>query len=328
VVDGLIAGASLRDAVPHVTGLRLSSGEDLMVDLVVDASGRRSPTLGWLDEIGARAPIEDAEDSGFAYYGRYFRSDDGSLPAILGPGLIPYGSFSVLTLPADNGTWSVTLYGLSTDKPLRRFRDADVHERVVRECALQAHWLDGEPISDIASMAGVVDRHRQFVIDGRPCATGILSVADASSCTNPSLGRGITLGLMHVEVLRAAIRDHVDDPWTLALAFHEATESDVRPWHDATTAMDRRRVGEMRAIVAGDAIQPDPSADMANLLSAASRSDPQCARILGEITNCLAMADQVFARPGVFEHVLGLAGSVDVQPAPGPDRAQLLELVS
>jgi 2-polyprenyl-6-methoxyphenol hydroxylase-like FAD-dependent oxidoreductase len=328
VVDGLTAGTPLVDGVPHVTGLRLSTGEDLLVDLVIDASGRRSPTLDWLDDLGARAPVEHNEDSGFAYFGRYFRSADGSVPASLGPGLIPYGSFSVLTLPADNGTWSVTLYGLSTDKPLRRFRDPEVHERVVRACPLQAHWLDGEPISDMAAMAGVVDRHRQFVVDDQPCATGILSVADASSCTNPSLGRGITLGLMHVEVLRSAIRDHIEDPWTLALAFHEATERDMRPWHDTSTALDRRRVREMRAIVAGEAIEPEPAAEIANLLAAASTSDPQCSRILGELTNCLAMADEIFARPGVFEHVVGLAGAVTVKPAPGPDREQLLELVS
>ena len=246
-IAGLSTGTSLIDGVPHVTGVRLQSGEEVHGDIVIDATGRRSPTPEWLAEIGAVEPFEEAEDSGFAYYGRYFRSDDGSVPPMMGPALAPYGTFSVLTLPADNGTWSVTLYGLSEDKQLRRFRDPDVHERVVRACPLQAHWLDGEPISEMRSMAGVVDRHRRFVVDGTPCATGLHSVGDASSSTNPSLGRGISLGLIHVELLRREIARHGDDPVALAFGFDEATENEMRPYHDATTSLDRRRVAEMRA---------------------------------------------------------------------------------
>ena len=46
-------------------------------------------------------------------------------------------------------------------------------------------------------MSGIVDRRRRAVVDGTPVATGILPVGDALCCTNPSLGRGITMGLMH-----------------------------------------------------------------------------------------------------------------------------------
>lgn len=327
-IQGFTTGASVLDGVPHVTGLALKSGDEVLGDLVVDASGRRSATPTWLADIGATTPIEDAEDSGFAYHGRYFRSADGSVPAILGPLLSAYGTFSILTLPADNGTWSVTLYGLAEDKALRRFRDPEVHERVVRACPLQAHWLDGEPISEMASMAGVVDRHRRFVVDGAPCATGVLSVGDASSCTNPSLGRGITFALMHAEVMRAAVGEHLGDPVDLALAFDEATEAEMRPWHDATTAIDRHRLSEMRALIVGEEPEPDPSAQIAALLGAAGPSDATAARSFGEIFSCLALPGEVFAREGVFEHVLGLAETVKVEPLPGPSRRELLELVA
>ena len=80
-IAGLLADST--SAIPHVTGVRLQSGEELTGDLVVDATGRRSPTPDWLAEIGAAAPIEHAEDSGFAYSGRYYRSP-GSMPPILG----------------------------------------------------------------------------------------------------------------------------------------------------------------------------------------------------------------------------------------------------
>ena len=91
--------------------------------------------------FGTTPPVEHAEDSGFAYYGRYYRSSDGSMPAVMGPLLAPYGSFSILTLPADNDTWAVTLYGLSDDKPLRRFRDPEVYDRVKRYMRRPAEQL-------------------------------------------------------------------------------------------------------------------------------------------------------------------------------------------
>jgi 2-polyprenyl-6-methoxyphenol hydroxylase-like FAD-dependent oxidoreductase len=327
-IAGLATGTPVIEGVPHVTGLRLQTGDEVLGDIVIDATGRRSPTPDWLADIGAVAPIEHAEDSGFAYYGRYFRSADGSVPGMLGPALAPYGTFSVLTLPADNGTWSVTLYCLADDKELRRFRDPDVHERVVRACPLNAHWLDGEPITEMRSMAGVVDRHRRFVVDGTPCATGLLSVGDASSCTNPSLGRGITLGFKHVELLRREIARHGDDPTALALAFDDATENEMRPYHDATTALDRRRVAEMRAELAGEEIEPDPALELVDLLNASAAFDPTCTRAFGEVFSCLSLPDDVLARPGMVELVRSFADQVSTDPLPGPDRTQLLELAS
>ena len=328
-IAGLLADAAATadGRPPHVTGLRLQTGEELRGDLVVDATGRRAPTLDWLSEIGAGDPIEHARDSGFAYYGRYFRAP-GAMPPIMGALLAPYGSFSILTLPADNDTWSVTLYCLSDDKPLRAFRDPDVYERVVRACPLHAHWLEGEPISDLRSMAGIVDRHREFVVDGRPVATGILTVADASSCTNPSLGRGITLGLMHVEVLRACVAEFLDDPEALALAFHERSAAAITPWHDATVRIDERRVREMRIYREGGTPVPTDDEKFTDVMQASVLLDPVITRSFAEIFGCVTPSEEVTARPGFVERVLACADRVSTDPPPGPDRGQLMELVS
>ena len=324
-IDGL--SADTTGAMPHVTGLRMADGEDVPADLVVDATGRRSPTPAWLEEIGARPPHEVTEDSGFAYYGRYFQSPDGSTPAIVAPLLTPYGSFSLLTLPADNGTWSVTLYGLAEDKAARRFRDVDVFERVVKELPLHAHWLDGEPITEMASMVGPVDRERSYVVDGVPCATGVLTVADAAACTNPSLGRGMSLGLIHLEILRETVQAHLDDPAALALAFHDRTKAELQPYHDATTKTDRRRVNDMRIYLDGGTPEPTPEERIADVLIGNAAADPVMTRAFGDIMGCNALPDEVLAQPGVFERVLELGEGPAPEPAPGPDRERVLELV-
>ena len=330
-VDGLVVGAEAVPGAPHVTGVRLSGGEELAADLVVDATGRRSPTLRWLEAAGAKAPSEDSVDSGFAYYGRFFRSADGSTPPIMAPILSPVGSMSVLTIPSDNGTWSITLYGTSTDAPLRRLRDPEVFQRVVAECPLHAHWLDGEPISDMASMTGVVDRDRRFVVDGVPVVTGLLPVGDAWACTNPSLGRGVSIGLMHVAALRRFLAGDPGGPAETALGWDAVTQEQLRPWHDATRSRDQLRLEEMKAAVSGDpgAVDAtDPGRAIGNALVTALAHDGDVFRWFLEIQHCLALPQEVLAREGVFEHLLEAAAGLGEPVIPGPDRARLLELVS
>ena len=165
-------------------------GTEHRADLVVDAGGRRSAVPAWLDAIGARPVREQRDDCGFVYYARHFRSADGSMPPLFGPPLQAYESVSTLTLPADNGTWGVGLIASARDTPVRRCRDVDTWTEVVRLFPLVAHWIDAEPITDVAVMAGIEDRQRDFVVDGVPVATGLVPVGDASACTNPSVGRG------------------------------------------------------------------------------------------------------------------------------------------
>ena len=54
--------------------------------VVIDAMGRRSGLPGWLADLGAQPVAEEAEDSGFTYYTRYFRSADGTPPRSSSPG--------------------------------------------------------------------------------------------------------------------------------------------------------------------------------------------------------------------------------------------------
>ena len=79
-VVGLVTGPAAHDGVPHVTGVRLVTGEEIAADLVVDMTGRRSPLPRWLEAIGARPPRDELDDRGFIYYGLDFRSADGSIP--------------------------------------------------------------------------------------------------------------------------------------------------------------------------------------------------------------------------------------------------------
>ena len=130
------------------------------------------------------------------YYTRFFRSTTGVVPPYRAALQTYFHSFSLLTLPGDAGTWSVTLFISSGDRALKKLRDPKHWTALVGACPLHAHWLDGEPITDVLPMGGIIDRCRRFVVDGVPVATGIVSVGDSWACTNPSLG-------------------HAESPWDL-----------------------------------------------------------------------------------------------------------------
>ena len=330
-VTGMVSGASALPGVLHVTGVRTKDGESIPADLVVDMSGRRSALPGWLSEIGARDPAEELEDSGFVYYGRHFRSVDGSVPPAIGSNVMDWGTITSLTLPADNGTWAIALVTSSKDTALRPLRETGRWEAVVRGLPLVAHWLDGTPIEDgVQVMAHLEDRYRGFAADGRPVATGVVAVADSWACSNPANGRGASIGMLHAVTLRDQLREvGLDDPAAFAEAFHTATARTVEPWYRATLATDRYRLAEIESGVRGGTYDPqDSQYQLGKALGAAAGQDPDCLRAYLDIWLVLRTPGEVFARPGLRDKILQLgSGWRDVEPL-GPSREQLLALAS
>jgi 2-polyprenyl-6-methoxyphenol hydroxylase-like FAD-dependent oxidoreductase len=328
-VSALLTGPSSISGVPHVAGVRTSSGDEHRADLVIDASGRQSRSPEWLTSMGARAPYEEHADSGFAYYTRYFQ---GTEPERRGPVLAPIGTISLLTLTGDNDTWSVTVFTATGDAPLKKLRDGEKWTKTVRACPLHAHWLDGEPISDVLPMAGIVDRYRRFVVDGTPVATGFAAVADAWACTNPSAGRGLTVGFLHARTLRNVLRESDGNPEDVVKQFDARTEAEIAPWYYAQIAVDRARFAEMEALREGR--QPERPADplAQSILSFLSvmPASPDLFRSGLEYIATVSPVQEILSRPEVAGGVAAAAEAMKGMPPmriPGPDRQQLLDLL-
>jgi 2-polyprenyl-6-methoxyphenol hydroxylase-like FAD-dependent oxidoreductase len=330
-VDGLVCGPDASSGVPHVIGVRTNGGEELRADLVVDCSGRRSALQMWLAGIGARPAEEQLDDSGFIYLGRHFRSADGTIPPSLGPGLQEWGSISSLTLPADNGTWTVTLVARSGDRALLGLRDVVRWEAAVRTMPTVAHWIDAAPIEDrVVTITKIEDRHRDVRPDGNPVATGLVAVADAWACTNPSLGRGASIGMMHAQVLRDTLRAvGPERPLEFSEAFAEASAVTVEPWFEATLAFDRHRLAEMEAIAEGLSYEPDdPSFEISKALAVASGRDPDALRASLDIAFVLELPGAVLARPGLLDKTIELGAHWRQEPSFGPTRDELVAIAN
>ena len=330
-VAGLVAEASNGGGgPPHVSGIHTDAGEQLEADLIVDAMGRRSQLPRWLETVGAGPVHEEAEDSGFIYYGRFFRAGSAGMPDYRAPLLMPIGGFSMLTLPSDNDTWSVTVYTSAGDRPLKRLRDPAPWTALVQACPLHAHWLEGEPITDMVAMGGIADRYRRLVVDGKSVATGVALLGDSSTCTNPSLGRGMTLGLLHAQRLAETVHDHLDDPDEFAEAWDAVTEAELTPWYRETVAEDRARFNEMEALCHGLVASPEPGSMpwLQRALLAAVPRDADAFRAFLANRSCLSLNQEIFDDANFMERVFELAQSAGPPPPlAGPDRDQLLALL-
>jgi hypothetical protein len=223
----------------------------------------------------------------------------------------------------------VTLYISAGDRPLKRMRERERWEAVLSACPLHAQWLDGEAISEVVPMGGIVDRYRRLVVDGQPLVTGVALLGDAWACTNPSLGRGMTLGLLHARHLRDAARGALDDPREFAALWDAVTETHLTPWYRDTVARDRARLREIEAARSATALAApeDPGAELLAALLVAVRCDADLFRAFLETVCCLTPLEDVLARPGIAAQILEVAAGQESRPIPGPDRAQLLALL-
>ena len=325
-VTGVLVGTSLIDGVPHVVGATTSDGREIRADLVVDAMGRRSKIGSWLTAAGGRPPYEEAEDCGFSYYTVYFT---GSPPPLMGPVVTEFGTISFITLPSDNDVWGITVWCASGDQPLKALRNLETFKRVVALSPRQAPWLDGEAITDVLAMSGAVDRYRRFVVDGQPVVTGMVAVADAWACTNPSAGRGIALGLAHAVRLRDAIRETGGDPVPLAHTFHEITESELTPWYTSQIRTDRNRYRTMDSLRQGHPPPPPASDDYSQrerLFWQAMAFDPDLFRAGMEIISALTLPRDIYARAGILDRAEAVLSQLpaDAPGMPQSSRADLL----
>jgi 2-polyprenyl-6-methoxyphenol hydroxylase-like FAD-dependent oxidoreductase len=341
-VAGVVASQTPEGST-LVTGVRLADGTELAADLVVGANGRRSAVPDWLTAVGARSAPEEVEDTGIVYFSRFYRIRDGhEYPPRSGPiggdlGYVKYGVFV-----GDNRTFSVTLATPTDDGELRRIlADPVIFDSAARQLVATAPWLDGraEPITDeVHVMAGLLNRWRDFVIDGEPIALGLLAVGDAVLCTNPLYGRGCSSAFWGAHLIAGAMSEHPDDMRAIALAYDAALRDEIYPWYKATVEQDGEARRVAAALLAGDdpdSDTTDPRTFMRGVfrdgLLPAMRSDPVVLRAFFRSFNLLTAPDAMAKDPDLGARVFAVWQDRDNRPAApqlGPTlRREFLDLL-
>ena len=121
------AGSSAATGAPHEVPPTLEA------DLVVAATGRRSPIPRWLAELGVELETRE-EDTGIVYLSRFYKVRDGaSPPEDSGPVGGDLGYLKYAVFKGDNHTFSVTFAVRTHDDELRgALLDPDTFERAAR----------------------------------------------------------------------------------------------------------------------------------------------------------------------------------------------------
>lgn len=325
--DGVVVhGLVVEDG--RVVGVSTEQG-DVRADFVVAANGRRSNLPAWLEDAGLGPLPEEEEDTGIVYWSRFYRVHDGAeRPHQDGPigGDLGYLKFAVFQ--GDNGTFSVTLATSSDDDVLRVLWKEAAFDIVASMLVPTSRWVDpavSAPITGVHPMARLLNRKRDFVIDGVPVAPGLHAIGDASVCTNPLYGRGCALGMVQATLLADVVREHPDDPVAQAIALDEATERELVPWYRASVLQD----GRNRRVAAGEAGEEEAfmSSVLRDGLLPATRTDPVVFRAFLRAFNLLDPPETVITDPDLMARVMTVwQDRENREPPPplGPERDDLL----
>jgi 2-polyprenyl-6-methoxyphenol hydroxylase-like FAD-dependent oxidoreductase len=351
------AGVTVRDGIevvgldsrvgrePRITGVRVKDARGeatVAADLVVDASGPRGASERWLAAAGIDEVPSEVHETGIVYLSRFYRLRAGTeMPVGAGPVAGDLGHLKFAVFLGDNRTFSITLAVGSDDAALRRpLAHPEGFEAAAATLVPAQEWLDGraEPITGVHLMAGLRNRKRHFVAQGRPIADGFVAVGDASVCTNPLYGRGCSLALVHAFALDDALREHGDDHRAALLAFDAFTSEELDPWYRAAVMQDEEAKAIAAAAVgldAGDPVDRDDSrafmrSVMRDGLLPALQTSPIVFRAFLRWFNLLARPDALIADGEVVSAVLAAYAARDSHPPPpvfGPTRDELLAIL-
>lgn len=308
-VTGLLAADGQR-----VTGLDTSAGP-LPADVVVDCSGARTSVPDWIEEVGGRRPAEDTAEFRIAYWTQWFRVRPGrQLPPLDGLPLVSIGSVQVLRMPADHGWLSMTIVAPASERKFRVLSDQDTMLRVLRSHPATSAWTDPglvEPVGSILPMFTPLDSRRRFVIDDRPCLTGITGAGDAIGATNPAKGRGMTFAAMHGLGLRDTLRT-ATSPADVTLAHDSWLQEHFESWWSGTVEADRADLERMRAVARGD---NSPPTDPSSMFRHAALHDPMLYRRFLRIVSVFDQPHEVMSDPAVGQRLQETLQQIGPPPA-------------
>jgi 2-polyprenyl-6-methoxyphenol hydroxylase-like FAD-dependent oxidoreductase len=334
-VVGLVAARAPRECAVRVGGARTEKGQEVRADLVVDALGRTSPLLAWLDALAARSPLKRRTECGLLFYSRHFRFRPGvEMPAVSthpsGPrGDIGYMAFAVFV--EDNRTFALVLMIPPWDRELRTLKSVQAYMAAALAMPALLPWVhpdQSDPITPVLPMGNLQNLHRSLVVDGEPVAVGIQPIGDALCQTNPTFAYGASLSIYHGFTL-ARTASRYDDARAIALAFDESVGADIAARFDAVSAedRDRLRLWQREPI---DVREPGDSMALFLRMTAypAAGKDPDLFRAVARRINLLDPPDALESDEALIARAQQIAGDSGPSPPVGPARSELLEVIA
>jgi 2-polyprenyl-6-methoxyphenol hydroxylase-like FAD-dependent oxidoreductase len=205
----------LNGTASVVTGVRIRSGgieETLNADLVVDASGRGTKAVQWLQALGLPQVETRVVDAGVAYATRLYKAP-GSTSALnfplinvqANPAKAP-GQGGII-LPIEDNRWIVTLCGTRGGEPTSDNEEFVPFALGLGDPVIGELLQNAEPIGDVRTSRATANTRRYYE-KMRTWPDGFVALGDAIAGYNPVYGHGLSVAAQCSLALRNVLDSH------------------------------------------------------------------------------------------------------------------------
>ncbi|MET9610595.1 FAD-dependent oxidoreductase [Streptomyces sp. NPDC006512] len=317
----------LEGSAARITGVRVDTpdGEGVVVeaDLVVDAGGRGSRALGWLEAAGAGRIRYSEVDSGLVYATRLFEAPEGAhelgfpIVNVQSDPRVPVPGRTATIVPIENGQWQATLSGTRGGRPTND-PDAFVPFAKGVRHPIVGELLEGRaPLGDVAVTQGTAGRRIHYEKADLP--DGFFAVGDSVATFNPLYGQGMTVAAQGLLAVRALLRNGGLARPGFGNAAQRALAPPVATAWELAASQDIRYPG-------ATGTRPRPGAGLldayvSRLVAGATTQEPLTAAFLEVIT--MTSPPTHWLRPDIVRRVLRASprGALKAPPLTAAERA-------
>lgn len=201
----------------RITGVQVRSAdeehreEELMADLVVDASGRGSQAPQWLRALGYPHVQETAVKVDIGYATRIYRRPKQfpvDWKAIVIYGTPPQEKRIGIGSPIEGERWIVSVTGFVKDYPPSDEAEFLEYARSLPKPALYELIKDAEPLTPVALYRFPANRRRYY--ERMPkLPEGFMVMGDALCSFNPIYAQGMTVAAIEAETLKTCLQQRL-----------------------------------------------------------------------------------------------------------------------
>ncbi len=182
--------------------------EELMADLVVDASGRNSQLPLWLSSMGYQPPAKTEINSFLGYSTCWYECPQDLKVDWKGTAVLykaPHHKHGGLILPVEGNRWVVILAGIAKNYPPNDYEGFLECARNLRNPVIYNAIKNAKPISTIYSYRRTENCWYHYEkLAGLP--EGLVAVGDAVCAFNPIYGQGMTTAALGALTLQTCLQ--------------------------------------------------------------------------------------------------------------------------
>lgn len=182
--------------------------EELIADLVVDASGRNSQMPNWLESMGYQAPEKTVINSFLGYGTRWYEIPQDSeveKQVIMVSYKPPHEKRGGVLVAIEGNRWAVTLLGIAKEYPPTDNESFLEYARSLRNSAIYDAIKDAKPISKVYSYRRTENCWQHYDKLAR-LPEGLAIVGDAVCAFNPAYGQGMTIAALGAITLQTCLQ--------------------------------------------------------------------------------------------------------------------------